>query len=119
MDHALIEFQRAADRENRGRRRLQRRYSPALQHQAVEYWRVRDRAGQGLRAVAAALGVAHWTLYRWVQASKASAPFRPVRVESADRGGSPSTLVIHWTAEGPRVEAVDVESAARLLMLMR
>jgi hypothetical protein len=80
---------------------------------------MRHRAGKGLRAVAAALGVAQWTLYRWVQASKASAPFRPVRVESADRGGSPSTLVIHWTAEGPCVQGLDVESAARLLMLMR
>src|SRR5215831_20683977 len=119
MDQALIEFQRAADRENRGRRRLQRRYSPALQQQAVEYWRVRHRGGKGLRAVAATLGVAHWTLYRWVQASKASAAFRPVRVGTVDHGGSPSKLVIHWTAEGPRVEGLDVESAARLLMLMR
>jgi hypothetical protein len=36
MDHALVEFQRAAARENRGRHGLRRRYSPALQARAVE-----------------------------------------------------------------------------------
>jgi hypothetical protein len=56
MDQALVEFRQAAARENRGRRGLQRRYSPALQERAVEYWRRRRRAGDGVPAVAAALG---------------------------------------------------------------
>jgi hypothetical protein len=37
MDHALGEFRTAAAGENRGRHGLQRRYSPTLQAQAVEY----------------------------------------------------------------------------------
>lgn len=35
MDRALIEFRKAAARESRGRHGVQRRYSPALQAQAV------------------------------------------------------------------------------------
>jgi hypothetical protein len=68
MDQALTDFRKAAARENRGRRGLQRRYSPALQAQAVVYWRARRRDGDRLRIVAAALGVAHWSLHRWVKA---------------------------------------------------
>src|SRR2546422_3495670 len=50
------QFRHAAARENRGRRGLERRYSPALQQRAVEYWRRRRRAGDGVPAVATALG---------------------------------------------------------------
>jgi hypothetical protein len=97
MDHALVKFQRAAARENRGRRGLRRRYSAALQDQAVEYWQQRQRAGDGVRVVAAALGVAHWSLHRWIQARRPrrfhgvqimpAAPGRPVRAWSS---GSPA-----------------------------
>jgi transposase len=48
MDDALVEFQKAAARENRGRQGLRRRYSPALQARAVEYWRVRQRRGDAV-----------------------------------------------------------------------
>jgi hypothetical protein len=48
MDQALVTFRQAAARENRARRGLQRRYSPALQQRAVEYWRRRRRAGDGV-----------------------------------------------------------------------
>jgi hypothetical protein len=80
MDHALVEFRQAAARENRGRHGLQRRYSPALQAQAVEYWRMRQRSGDGLRVVAAALGVAHWSLHRWIHASRRHGRFHPVQI---------------------------------------
>ena len=42
MDHALVEFRSTAARDNRGRQGLERRYSPALQAQAVAYWHMRQ-----------------------------------------------------------------------------
>lgn len=119
MDQGLIEFRRAAARENRGRHGLQRRYSPALQAQAIEYWRMRQRNGDGLRVVATALGVAHWSLHRWIKASKKHhARFH--RVEIVTPGPSASAgLVIEFPAVGARIERVDVETAAKLLTLVR
>jgi hypothetical protein len=119
MDQALTEFRQAAARENRGRRGLQRRYSPALQEQAVHYWQRRQRGGEGARVVAAALGVAPWSLYRWIQASKTSRRFRPVQVMDPAPERAVSGVVMTLTADGPRIEGLDVEAAARLLALMR
>jgi hypothetical protein len=70
MDRDLVRFQQAAARENRGRRDVRRRYSPALRQQAVTYCLVRRRAGERVRDVAAALGVAPWSLHRWTKQSK-------------------------------------------------
>ena len=55
MDQALIRFRQSAERENR-RRPVRRRYSPELQQQAMEYWQ-RRRDEDGLRTIAASLGV--------------------------------------------------------------
>jgi hypothetical protein len=119
MDQALTEFRQAAARENRGRRGLQRRYSPALQEQAVHYWQRRQPSGEGARVVAAALGVAPWSLYRWIQASKTSRRFRPVEVMDPAPARAVAGVVMILTADGPRIEGLDVEAAARLLALMR
>jgi hypothetical protein len=119
MDQALTEFQRAAARENRGRRGLQRRYSPALQAQAVEYWRTRQRQGDGLRVVAAALGVAHWSLHRWVAASKRRPRFHRVQIAAPVAAESAPPLVIAIPRVGVRVEGLDVAGAAKLLALLR
>ena len=118
MDQALIEFRKAAARENRGRRGLQRRYSPALQAQGVEYWRMRQRTGDGLRVVAAALGVAHWSLYRWIAASKRHARFHPVQIVTRETV-APASLVVEFPAIGARIAHVDIETAAKLLALVR
>lgn len=119
MDHALVEFRRAAARENRGRQGLQRRYSPALQAQAVEYWRTCQRNGDGLRVVATALGVAHWSLHRWIKASKRRVRFHPVQIGRPAPATSAASLVIEFPAVGARIERVDVETAAKLLALVR
>jgi hypothetical protein len=119
MDHAVVEFRRAAARENRGRRGLQRRYSPALQARAVEYWRVRHRSGDGLRVVAAALGVAHWSLHRWMKASGRHARFHPVEIVTPGPVPPARHIVIELPAVGARVERLDVEAAAKLLALLR
>lgn len=119
MDHALIEFRKAAARENRGRHGVQRRYSPALQAQAVTYWRARRRQGDQLPMVAAALGVAHWSLQRWMKASTRQARFQPVQVVTPIPAASAPQLVIEFPTVGARVERLDVEAAATLLALLR
>jgi hypothetical protein len=119
MDQALAEFRHVAARENRGRRGLQRRYSPDVQQRAVEYWRGRRRAGDRMRTIAAALGVAEWSLQRWIRASKTRPRFQAVQVIAPAPARPAANLVIHFTAEGPRVEGLNVGMAAQLLRLLR
>ena len=75
MEDALIQFRQTADRENR-HRRWRRRYSSALQHEAVAYWQ-RRRGEDGVRTIAAALGVSVTTLQRWTRASVRRSRFHP------------------------------------------
>jgi transposase-like protein len=116
MDDPLIRFQQAADSENQGRP-LRRRYSSELQHQAVAYWRQR-RSAEGVRAIAASLGVSVTTLQRWTRAS-ARRRFRPIEVHEPVTAASLAKPVITITADGPRVDGLTVETAARLLTLLR
>jgi transposase-like protein len=76
MDDAVLRFRQPADRENR-RRPLRRRYSPALQQQAVDDWHQR-RGDEGVRTIAASLGVSVSTLQRWTRAVARRPRFRPV-----------------------------------------
>ncbi len=119
MDQALAAFRDAAAGENHGRHGLQRRYSGAVQQQAVEYWRRRRRAGDSTRAIAAALGVADWSLRRWIRAVKTPARFETVQVITPAAARAVSNLVLRLTAEGPQVEGLDVNAAAQLLELLR
>jgi hypothetical protein len=79
----------------------------------VAYWQAREAAGDGMRAVATALGIAPVSLRRWTE----DARFRPVRLREAD--ASPSRLVVIVDAAGVRVEGVDVETAAQLIARLR
>ena len=70
--------------------------------------------------IAVALGVSVTTLQRWTRGSTARPRFRRVEV------GRPVTaavdavpVVMTMTADGPRVEGLTVETAARLLTLLR
>jgi transposase-like protein len=119
MDHALVEFRKAAARENRGRQGLQRRYSPALQARAIEYWRMRRRSGDGVRVVAEALGVAQWTLHRWIHAVKRHPRFHRVHVVTPQPAEAVRTIVVRCTADGAFVEGLDIEAAAKLLARLR
>jgi hypothetical protein len=78
---------------------------------------MRRQAGVPLPVVAAALGVAPWSLRRWVQ--RPSGPARFVPVEVTPVPVPISRLVIVLDARGVRVEDLDVETAARLLTLLR
>jgi hypothetical protein len=118
MDRDLVRFRQAAARENRGRRDVRRRYSPTLRQQAVTYWLTRRRGGERLRDVAAALGVAPWSLHRWMKPSKPPGRFVPVEVVAPTPSRPVPGIVIVMSAAGPRIEGLDVEAAARLLALL-
>jgi hypothetical protein len=68
--------------------------------------------------VAAALGVAHWSLHRWIHARRHQRFHRVQVIPAAPVPPGPS-VVIRSTADGPRVEVLDVEAAAKLLALVR
>jgi hypothetical protein len=114
MDEDVVRFRRAAARENGGRRGLSRRYSRGLQQQAADYWRTRQVAGDALRDVAHALGVAPWSLRRWAHDLRV----RPVQVvpDAAPVGAG---LVVILGAEGVRVEGLDLQAVAKLVALLR
>jgi hypothetical protein len=114
MDDAVQRFRRQADRELGGRQGAERRYSDGLREQAVAYWRAREPAGDGVRAVATALGIAPVSLRRWAQDPR----FRPVRV-IADAVPVVTRLVVIIDAAGVRVEGMDVETAAQLIARLR
>jgi transposase-like protein len=119
MDQDVRAFRAAAELENGKRTGLQRRYSPALRAQAVRCWRGRQRAGEALRDVAGSLGVAPWSLHRWTRASQTRTRFHPVQIVSPERPAAGADLVVVVGAGVTRVEGLDVESAARLLVLLR
>ena len=117
MDQTPTAFREAADRENQ-HRRLRRRYSRTLQQQAVEYWR-QHRRDDGVRTIAASLGVSVTTLQRWTRAAARRPRFRPIAVRRPVAASETASVVIHITADGPRVVGLTVETAARLLTLLR
>jgi hypothetical protein len=118
MDQAVTAFHEAADHENRHRPQ-RRRYSSTLQQQAVAYWQQR-RAHEGVRTIAAALGISSSTLQRWTRGARRVRPrFRPVTVGASERSAAAAPVVITITDCGPRVEGLTIETAARLLTLLR
>jgi transposase-like protein len=119
MDEEISRFRAAAGRENRGRRAIRRRYSPALQEQAVAYCVRRQHEGAGVRAIAAALGIAPWSLQRWMRQRQRRRPFRRIELSEAAPGAGPATVVITFTPTGPRVEGLTVDTAAQLLARLR
>jgi hypothetical protein len=119
MDRAVVHFRKAAARENRDRGSVRRRYSSTLQQQAVEYCRARQRQGDGLREVATALGVAPWSLYRWTRVCEERARFHEVRVVAPALRSAGAAPVVIVSADGLRVEGLDVDAAAQLLRLLR
>lgn len=114
----LTAFRKAAAAENRHRTGLRRRYSVTARHRAIAYWQQQRCHGVGVRRIAAALGVAQWSLHRWIRAATRDVPFRPimVTVAAAPPPAGP-TVTIRITADGPHIDGLHVESAARLLRL--
>jgi hypothetical protein len=119
MDHPLIRFRKAAARENRHRHTVRRRYSSAVQRQAVEYWRAREQEGDGMKDVAAALGIAPWSLHRWTRAHERDAQFHPVQIVDESPKGADRQIAVVMRSDGIRVEGLDVSAVAELLRLRR
>ncbi len=114
MDEAVRRFRQQAHRELGDRQGAERRYSAGLRQQAVAYWRARETAGDGVRTVAAALGLGPVSLRRWAQ----DARLRPVRVIEA-APTRPARLVVVVDAAGVRVEGADLETAVQLVARFR
>lgn len=119
MEQELLRFRQAAARENGRRPAIRRRYSPDLQQQAVEYCQDRAQHGESVRQVAVALGVAACSLHRWMRQARRRPTFHPVTVVPAPSPGNLVSMTIILTADGARVDGLDVETAARLLRLLR
>lgn len=115
MDETLAQFLQAAELENQ-HRRARRRYSRELQQRAVEYWQQR-KAHERFRTIATALGVSPTTLQRWTRASRPPR-FRRITVAAA-AGAEVAPVAVVITPAGPRIEGLTVESAVRLLTLLR
>lgn len=54
--------------------------------------------------MATALGVAHWSLHRWIKASKRDTRFHPVRIVTPLPAAPAPGLVIELSTVGARVE---------------
>ena len=110
---ALQQFRRQVARELGDRQGAERRYSADLRHAAVAYWRTREAAGAGLRAVATALGVAPVSLRRWAQDERV----RPVQV--VPDAGPETRVVVTISADGVRIDGLDVAAVAQLVARLR
>lgn len=113
MDEAARQFRRHANRELGDRQGTERRYSPGLRHAAVAYWRQREQAGEGVRTVATALGVAPVSLRRWAQDDR----FGAVRVVPDPAPTTRVSVVIDGACL--RLEGLDVETAVQLIARLR
>lgn len=113
MDEAVRRFRRQARVEIGERFGAERRYSAPLRQAAVAYWRQREPEGDGLRTVAAALGVAPVSLRRWARDDR----FRAVTVVADRVPATRITVVVEAT--GVRVDGLDVATAADLITRLR
>ena len=80
----------------------------------MTHWRARAQAGEKLRAVATALGIAPVSLRRWAQDIR----FRPVQVVAEADAARPGVVVFIESA-GVRIEGLDLDGAAQLVARLR
>lgn len=70
MEQKARRFREEADRYNRDRQGVRRRYPEALRELALSYCSARQQKGARLNAIARELGINGWTLNRWVRGTK-------------------------------------------------
>lgn len=80
---------------------------------------MRRRGQDGVRTIAAALGVSTATLQRWTRRAERRPPFQRITVREAPPAADGASVVIQITADGPRIAGLTVEHAAQLLRLLR
>lgn len=116
MEERVRRFRERVRRHLGGREGRGVRYPPELRAEAVACARAAVSAGQGVGAVAAALGVSSMSLSRWLEGSP-SVRRVEVMAESAGAGAAApaaSSLVL-VTPQGYRVEGLDLGSVMALL----
>jgi hypothetical protein len=113
MDETARRFRRQVSHELGTRQGAERRYSLTLRQAAVAYWRQREGAGDGVRAVATALGVAPVSLRRWAQDDR----FGAVRVVPDPAPTTRVSVVIDGACL--RLEGLDIETAVQLIARLR
>ena len=111
MDAKLRAFRKRAQAENRGRTGLSRRYSREVRVDAVAYLKRKKRDGSTHERVASELGIASWTLSRWVVETEKSGVVVPVELTRPKESTEP-TLV---TPRGYRIEGLSEEGLVRLV----
>jgi transposase-like protein len=107
------------------KRKQRRRWSPEEKQRLVAEARTRRRRGQGWREISEALGVRADSLHRWMRGlpgeTAQQTTIQPVEVVgavSAERADKRSGLNV-VTADGFRVEGVDLETAVWLWRTLR
>jgi transposase-like protein len=113
MDRIVREFRGA------GKGRPGRGYPLELRRRAADYARERAKAGDGVAAVSAELGVSEQTLRNWLR--KTGPGFLRVMVEEPERCEEKSVAgrLVLVAPSGYRLEGLDLGSAADLLRVLR
>lgn len=111
MDAKLRRFRKQAEKENRGKKGLARRYSRELRQDAVAYLKRRRVEGATSGRVASELGVNGWSLSRWVRETESRGALVPVELKHPEE----STVVSLVTPRGYRVEGLSEERLVRLV----
>jgi DNA invertase Pin-like site-specific DNA recombinase len=118
MEERIRRFRELTSQLLSERRGLRGWYPEELQEEAIGCAQAAVAQGQSVRGVAAALGVSHGTLYRWLE--KRGGQLRKVEVVQSEvvRCERSSNLVL-VTPQGYRVEGLGVGDVARLLEVLR
>ena len=111
MDGKLRAFRKRAQAENRGRTGLSRRYSRELRRDAVAYLKRQKVEGSTHERVASELGIANWTLSRWVREAEKRSVVVAVEVTETEESATATLLTPH----GYRIEGLTEEGLVRLV----
>jgi transposase len=111
MKTTIDDIRTALVRSNEG---VGRPYPARLRTQVLAHVERRRRAGIGLEAVAAELGLAATTLRKWKRNVVGSAPRAFCEVEIVPPSAPPSALVVHGPA-GLRIEGATIADIAELV----
>ncbi|MGH7228406.1 MAG: hypothetical protein ACREIH_04250 [Nitrospiraceae bacterium] len=116
MDREARKFRHAAARHLGDRTGTAIRYSPALRRSAVVYARRRSRAGIPVTAIARDLGLRPEALRLWLQEPRSRPRLRRVAVAATPAPAAPpSGLSVLVTAQGVRVDGLDIATLVTLL----
>lgn len=100
---------------SKGRSALSRRYPADLRQAVVELTRRRVASGETVGRVAHDLQITWKTLADWLSKHKPEAKLRPVRVAPVRVAPQRALAPVLVTAQGVRIEGLDIASLAELV----